>query len=53
MFDVGFNTNDLISLPTLAVKGQTRSLAAVKTNICILQTESKYAGTTTDERISE
>lgn len=52
MFDVGFNTNDLISLPTLAVKGQSRSLAAVKTNICILQTESKTADATKDESAS-
>lgn len=53
MFDVGFNTNDLILLPMLVVKGQTKSLAAVKMNICILQTESKCADATKDERKSE
>lgn len=50
MFGVGFNTNDL---PTLSVKGQTRSLAAVQMNICFPQTESKLGGTTKDERMRE
>lgn len=53
MFDVGFNTNDLILLPTLAVKAQTRSTAAVKLGLCILQTESESAGVPKDDRISE